>query len=285
MFSFNIGILSILGLAIGSFLNVVAMRYDPEKDVFDLKNLGGRSHCPKCMRTLAWYELIPILSFIFLRARCRTCHQKISWQYPIVELLSALAFIAPFYWFNFFHQNYIVSSIWVLAFLAFLLLSLIDLKFYIIPDSLNIFLAILGIAKILILYLTHKTQYFHTSFLGGYALLFSATENFWLNYILAVLTGLVFFGIIIYISKGRGMGMGDLKLIVALGILLGWPDIIFTILFSFLIGGAVGLVLMLRRKKTMKDALPFGPLIVLGVLTTIFFGEAVLKIYFSVFSL
>ncbi len=281
--------LFIFGLVIGSFLNVVALRYDSEKDVFDLKNLGGRSHCPKCGRTLAWHELIPIFSFLFLRGQCRTCHQKISPQYPIVEFLCGLILISPVYFSafggDFYHQNYIVASIWVLALLAFILLSLIDLKFYIIPDSINIFLAILGLAKMVTLYLADKTEYLYTSFLGGYALLFSLQENFWINYILAALVGLVFFGTIIYISKGRGMGMGDLKLITALGLLLGWPDILFVILFSFVIGGGVGVVLMLCKQKGMKDALPFGPFIVLGVLTTIFFGESLLKIYFSIFNL
>ncbi len=289
--------LFIFGLVIGSFLNVVALRYDPEKDIFDLKNLGGRSHCPKCGRTLLWYELIPVFSFIFLWGKCRTCLQKISWQYPIVEILSGLIFILPIYFLNYYNINYLlasganifwfyaVSAIWVLAFLSFLLLSLIDFKFFIIPDSLNIFLAILGVVKISIFYLADRTEYFYTSFLGGYSMLFGLQENIWLNHFTALAFGSIFFGMIIYITRGRGMGMGDLKLIAALGFLLGWPDIAFTTLASFIIGGIVGVVLMLRNQKTMKDALPFGPFIVLGVLTTIFFGESLLKLYFSVFNI
>ncbi len=277
--------LFIFGLAIGSFLNVVALRYDPEKDIFDLKNLGGRSHCTQCRRALRWYELVPILSFVFLLGKCRTCKEKISWQYPIVEFLTALVFISPAYFLDFYHPNYIVASILVLALLAFILLSLIDLKFYIIPDSINIFLAFLGIIRILTLYLVDTTSYLNTSFLGGYALLFSLSENLWLNYIMASLFGFLFFGMIIYITKGRGMGMGDLKLITVLGLLLGWPDILLIILFSFVIGGIVGGFLMFRGAKKLKDPLPFGPFIVSGALTTIFFGETLLKIYFSIFNI
>lgn len=289
--------LFIIGLAIGSFLNVVAFRYDPERSVFHLKKLGGRSMCLGCKETLKWYDLVPLLSYLFLLGRCRYCKDKISPQYPIVEFLSGLAFLSPVYFYKVFgaanflatgasiYWLYVLSAIWVLALLSFILLSVIDFRLYIIPDEINVFIGFLGIVKIIILYLFGKTEILYRSFLGGYAYIFGLENTLWLNHLAAAIFGVLFFGIIIYVTKGAGMGMGDMKLAGALGMLFGWPDIILLIVLSFITGSIFGLIFMAVKKEGLKAAIPFGPFIVLGGLITMFFGESLLKIYFNFFNL
>jgi leader peptidase (prepilin peptidase)/N-methyltransferase len=313
-------ILFLFGLCIGSFINVVSLRYKPEESpeteglyrhgakVFDLKVLGGRSYCPHCKRQLNWYELIPVLSFVFLRGRCRTCHQKISWQYPIVEILSGLIFVfVPWRFSNsqFFNPNFSIFQsfnlsmiiLWLLIFELFLLLSIIDFRHYLIPDSINFLLLIFGI--FLTILQSFSFSIFQSSFLSHYALLFVPfsgssgifkflgllSTNIWLNHFIGLLFAAVFFGLIIFLSKGKGMGWGDFKLASALGLIFGWPDILVILVLSFLLGGISGIILMLSRKKHFKEAVPFGPFLVLGATLIFFFGFQIINGYFRLFSL
>ena len=287
-------ILFLLGLGFGSFLNVVSFRYKPEQKLFDLKIIGGRSRCPHCKKQLRWYELIPILSFLFQKGECRHCEHKLSWQYPIVEILSALIFVAvPLQIFNFqfsiFNEfsNYsitqlLITVIWIFIFLLFLLLAAIDFRHYIIPDEINILLAVLGI---ILIQLTTNNLQFTTFFIGHYSLLFGSLGNIWVNHISAAVLAMAFFGLIIGISRGRGMGVGDLKLGGALGLIFGWPNILFVLALSFIVGAAIGIILMLNKTKTMKDIVPFGPFLVIGSALVFFFGFQIVNLYFKFFGL
>ncbi len=290
-------ILFIFGLIVGSFLNVVALRYDPEKSVFNLKNLSGRSCCPQCRHTLYWYDTVPLFSFIFLLGKCRYCGARISWRYPLVEIISGFVALFPLYLFNLWHIGgllalgetitwfYFIATFWTLALWSFLLLALIDLRHFIIPDGTNLFIAAIGISKIFVLYLYEKFDLIHSTFLDGFASIAGLRSNIFINYSAAALFGALFFGIIIYVTRGRGMGIGDLKLAIALGLILGWPDVVLAILLSFIIGSVVGLIFIIKTKKSIKKPLPFGPFMVLGVLVTIFFGFEILRAYFSFFNL
>jgi len=246
-------ILFIFGLAIGSFLNVVALRYDGDHFVFDSKMIGGRSHCPHCKKTLEWFELFPLFSFIFLRGRCRHCHAKIGFQYPLVELLSALLFVfVPLY------AGGIGQSIfWVVAFEILLLVAYIDIRLGIIPDELNVALGIVGI--------------FFVIFFGG--------AGAWVSHILGALFGGAFFGALVLLTRGKGMGMGDVKLAFPLGFLFGWPGMALLTGASFIVGAAAGLVAIARGTKTIKASLPFGPFLAIGALIIFFFGAAILRFY------
>src|SRR3989338_3192403 len=145
--------LFIFGLAIGSFLNVVSLRSQPGQRLLDLRIINGRSHCPHCQKTLRWYELIPLLSFIVQFGKCRHCKKKLSLQYPLVEFLSGLIFVSvpllltnfqfspPAGGFNLSILQLIIIAVWLLIFILFLLLSVIDFRHYIIPDSINLSLA------------------------------------------------------------------------------------------------------------------------------------------------
>lgn len=281
--SFNL-LLFVFGLAIGSFLNVVALRYNGRGRLFYWKKISGRSHCPHCRRVLRWWELIPLLSFLWLGGRCRSCRRRLSWQYPAVELAGGFALLLPYYFYNYFDvahrllagesvgRFYAVAAIWTLAALAMILLAAIDWRLRIIPDQINIFLAGLGIA----LGLSGAD-----SFLKNYGDWLALTNSPFLDRFLAALIAMLFFGFIIAASRGRAMGAGDLKLAGALGLLLGWPDIVLSLSLAFVLGAIVSLMLLAARRKTFKSAIPFGPFMVAGVFVHIFFGYQLINWYFT----
>ena len=284
----------IFGLAVGSFLNVVALRYDPDKNLFALKPISGRSFCPGCRRTLRWFELVPLVSYVFLRAKCRSCRAPISLRYPLVELISGAIALLPIY----LYDRYAIaalsawpfwyiaaSALFTLAFYILLLMTLIDLRHTIIPDELNVALAALGIIKIIVLYAYSQFNLIVWTFLEGYGMLFGLRSNIWTNHLFAVVFGALFFGIIIYVTRGRGMGMGDLKLATALGLLLGFPDIVLAIVLSFILGSLWSIPLLASGALRLKAAIPFGPFLALGAVVTMFFGADILRYYFIVFSL
>ena len=280
--------LFVFGTAFGSFIKVIADRYDLDKFILKKSTLGGRSGCPACGHKLDWFELVPLLSFIFLRGRCRICQNKIGLSYPLVELISGLIFVfVPLgisYSFPFINSSifyFLFSIFYVIVFLSLLLLSLIDIRLKIIPDETNIFLIVLGIA--IVFFTPSGVATANHSFTGAYALLFGFQNNLLLNRLIGLLFGIGFYGILILITRGRGMGLGDLKFSAALGVVFGWPDIIFITFFSFLIGSIFSLPSLIFRKRGLKSFLPFGPFIALSALAVFFFGEKLLKLYFDLF--
>jgi len=251
-------ILFIFGLAIGSFLNVVALRYDGEHFVFDSKMIGGRSHCPHCKKTLEWFELFPLFSFLFLRGKCRTCNARIGFQYPLVEFLSGLIFAFVPLVFGVSNTAAIsASALWILIFETLLLISYIDIRLGIIPDELNVFLGIVGI--------------FFLIFFGG--------PLSWEGHIVGALFGAGFFLALVLATRGRGMGMGDVKLAAPIGFLFGWPEILLLTAASFVLGAVFGIALIAFDKKTMKASVPFGPFLAIAAVIIFFFGPAILRLY------
>lgn len=290
-------LLFILGLAIGSFLNVVALRYDPYRSVFNFHSIRGRSMCPACHATLRSYDLIPVLSFLLLRAKCRYCRHPISFRYPTVELVTGLIFLLPLYFNNHFGLAHLVAQggtlvwyyalivIWTAALLVFLLIALIDLQLYIIPNGLNWTLAALGLARAGFLYWFDKFDLTHGTFLGNYALLSGVREHVFLNVGMGALFGAGMFAVIVAATRGRGMGLGDVKLMAALGLLFGWPDIVLVAIFAFILGALYSIRLLLIGGKSLKDAVPFGPFIVAGATLVIFFGHDLAEWYFNFFQI
>lgn len=279
-------VLFVFGLIIGSFLNVVIFRYKPEGSVFSFVPLLGRSHCRSCGKTLSWYELVPLFSFLIQLGRCRSCKKKLSIQYPLIEFLTGLIFLTPVYFYNPLAINYSVSIgiLWVVAFIAFLVLAAIDYYWMIIPDELNLLIIALGLMRAGIEKSNSVFGSFSGSFIGSFSDLFGIRSDVWLNHLAGGVIGLVFIGAIILLTRGRGMGLGDLKLAGALGILFGWPDIAFLMAFGFILGSVYGVYVLSAGKKAMKDSVPFGPFLILGAVTLIFFGERILAVYFSFLS-
>lgn len=290
----------VFGTVIGSFLNVLIFRYDPNRSLVNIKTISGRSHCPKCRKVLSVFELIPVVSFLFLRGKCRACRERISFQYPLIEALSGAVFVfvplflnafyaqsnSLFFSFNLAPWYYFLVFFWVLVFLSFIVLAAIDLRFFIIPDEINVFIAILGA---FIAWLTAQNAIFlppySLSFVRHYALVFSPTQDIFLSHALGAGVATIFFLGLVLITRGKGMGMGDVKFMAAAGILFGWPDIGLGILFAFILGGIWSAGLFFRRKKGMKDKIPFGPFLVLGLSLVFFFGFSAVTNYFGLFNI
>lgn len=270
-------LLFFFGAAIGSFLNVIALRYRPERFLLSAKSIGGRSRCPKCRRTLRWFELVPLASFTLQGGRCRRCRARLSSRYPIVEILSGLIFVfVPVRLANFQFPIFnfpTLSILWILFFLTLLLVFLVDMRLSIIPDEANIFLMALAILLL--------SAHGGLPFSGSYGGLFGLQGNVWLNHIFAAIAGGAFFGLLILVTKGRGMGLGDLKLIIPLGFLFGWPAIIFLAAAAFILGAAYGVYAIWIRGKNMKSAVPFGPFIVAAAALVFFFGSPAIDAYFG----
>lgn len=279
--------LFVFGLIIGSFLNVLAVRYDPDHFLFAHGVIGGRSHCPHCKKQLRWFELIPLFSYLVQGGRCRSCRTSLSLQYPVVEIACGLvlAFV-PAHFANPLLPSAIghwLSVLWVLVFFALFLMSLIDIRHYIIPDELNIGLAVLGVAIAFITPADLATG--GGSFMGPYSMLFGTLQSQLANRAVAVGAACLLFGGLIIVTRGRGMGMGDWKLAMGLAIIFGWPDCILVFALAFIIGALSSVVFVLDRKKTLKSFLPFGPFLASAAVIVFFFGKDIVHWYFSLFTL
>jgi len=239
-------ILFILGTAIGSFLNVLIDRIPAGLPLFI-----DRSHCEHCKHTLVWYDLIPILSWVFLRAKCRYCKAPISLQYPVIEIVTGFIFI-------FGYQFPIYSVPFTLILFSLLLaLFMTDLKYYLLPDKLMY--PLLGVSTI--------------------ALLIYEPSQLIIHIISAVLAAL-FFAMLILISRGKGMGWGDVMYGLFLGILLGHPGTVVALYIAFLTGALVSVVLLVARKKKFGQIIPFGPFLILGTVISLYYSDYIWDIFF-----
>ena len=252
------------GLIIGSFLNVVILRLNTQK------SFGGRSGCMVCQHKLAWYELIPVFSFLGLQGRCKNCKTKISIQYPLVELATGFVFCFLFFRFaDIFFSNTLTFSFtyayYALIFSLLIVIATYDLKHKIIPDSLSFVfgaLAFLGL--------------FFFSAGGGSA--FGGNNMFFLHLpsIFQLFSGpliaLPFF-LFWWISSGRWMGLGDAKLALGIGWLLSFSVALSALFVAFWLGAIVGIMLVVFGKKYgMKSEIPFAPYLVFGTLLVFLFG-------------
>jgi len=246
----------LLGLIVGSFLNCVIYRLEENKSF-----LKGRSYCPHCKHILNWQDLIPLLSFLFLKGRCRYCQKPISLQYPLVELVTGLLFVS-FFIFHFSFFIFLIACFMIIIFVY-------DLRHYIIPDKI-IYPAILVSG---IWYLVSSI------FLGLY------TKYEILNTIYSAFGAATFFLLIVLISRGKWMGVGDIKLAFLMGLVLSPPKILVALFLAFFIGAIIGMGLIISGKKTLKSEVPFGPFLVTGTFIALFFGEKIIQWYLNLFKI
>ena len=251
----------ILGLVVGSFLNVVILRLKNGEKI-----INSRSHCPHCDQILAAKDLIPLVSFLITRGRCRYCRHKISWQYPLVEFFTGWLFLLATY--NLFGvlgpamAMYSSELFWRwirdLFFVAVLVIIFVyDLRWYLILDKVT-----------------------------WPAIIVALAFNWWLgfnlkNLLLAAAVGLVFFGLQLVVSRGQWIGGGDLRLGVLMGAMLGWPAIIVALFFAYILGAGVAIILVALKKKQFRSAVPFGTFLSLGTLITILWGNQIISWYLS----
>lgn len=234
----------LFGALFGSFGNVLVLRL-PEG-----KGIGGRSQCPHCKKTLAAEELIPIVSFLMLRGRCSGCGKPISWQYPFVEALAGLLFV-----YALLHEQYFFLQAVVLAFSLWLLLLLavMDARTGRIADALTVPLLVLSLV---------------------YAFLSPPFPIF------APLIGAGFFAVQWAASRGKWIGSGDVLIGAAMGfLLLDWRLLLVALFFSYVIGACAAVGLIVTKRKTRKDHLPFVPFLAAGTVLALLIGYKILMLY------
>jgi len=250
----------VFGLVIGSFLNVVILRMNTGRSV-----AKGRSKCSRCSTTLAWYELVPVFSFLGLRGKCKTCNNHISFQYPLVELLTAIIFTLVYVSAI---TTYSISGIAAIVFffsaaIASLLMVIFvyDIRHTIIPDTIVYLFIILSLISIVWRMMTMPGFSPISAVIGG------------------VFVALPFF-LLWAFSKGRLMGFGDVKLTLGIGWLLGLTGGFSALLFAFWIGGLFGLFLLgLSRKYSMRSQIPFAPFLILGTFIVGVYGVTIFSLF------
>ncbi|OGY84438.1 MAG: hypothetical protein A3F54_00675 [Candidatus Kerfeldbacteria bacterium RIFCSPHIGHO2_12_FULL_48_17] len=239
---FNIAFF-VFGACVGSFLNVVALRL-PQKKSFT----SGRSHCPHCHKTLNWYELIPVLSFIIQGGKCRTCKKQFSWQYPAVEIATGIIFFLC--WRNLSDSAVVLTLSLVLAALL-IIIFLIDLRKFLILDAV-------------------------TLPAGAVALLFSiAMGRSWLEILTGGLVGAGFFLIQFVLSRGKWIGGGDIRLGAVMGLALGWQGLLIALFIAYICGSIIGIFLLATKKMTRKDQLPFGTFLSAATAVMMIYGASI----------
>lgn len=257
----------LIGLIVGSFLGAVNYRIKVAEDI-----VWKRSHCPGCKTKIRWYDNIPLLSFVVLWGECRECREKISWKYPAIELLTGLLFAAVALKFlggwGFSAERVLTAadaiemSFWLFAVCYLVLIFFHDLSFMLIPDA-----AVWPAIAITIGYQFWK-------YLEG-PLGIADFRNPFLSALLAAFAAALFFFGLIWISHGKWIGGGDVKLGFLAGTIVGWPKILFVLFFAYMIGAVASLILIGLGKKTWKSQIPFGPFIVSGILIVMFFSEQI----------
>lgn len=242
--------ITIIGLILGSFYNVVGLRVPLKESV-----VAPRSSCPKCKKVLTYIELIPVLSYIVQKGKCRSCQAPISPIYPFMEFMTGLLFsISPFI------IGWRVELIFCYALISLLIIITVsDLAYMIIPDKILIFFT----AVFLFLHLTLR-------------------DADWLNLLLGAMIGFGLLLLIAVVSKG-GMGGGDIKLFALLGFILGVKNVLLSFFFAVFLGAVIGLLLMALGIVEKKKPIPFGPFIAIGALLSYYFGESFLNWYFQIF--
>lgn len=235
----------VLGLIGGSYINALVWRIYRGK-----KTIWARSECVRCGHKLGFWDLVPVFSFLVLGAKCRYCHQKISWQYPTVELASGLGLY--YLALNFKLDLFIWLAV---IFLITVFIFVYDIKYLLIPNG-AVFLGIVWVSSGL--------WYF------GYDFLTSA---------LAAALAFSFFFLPYYLSKGKWMGGGDAKLGLFLGLWLGWPAVLEALLLASVLGTVIGLALVAAGIVTFKSKVPFGPFLIAAAWAAYMWGDAILQWY------
>jgi len=244
----------LIGLVIGSFLNCLIWRLHKDE------TMGGRSYCPNCRHQIAWYDNIPVLSFLFLKAKCRHCHKSISWQYPIVEIVTAILFLLAFLKdipspdFSF-----LLIRDWLLI-VTLIIIFVYDLRWQLVPMNI-----IWPMCVVIFIF----------NLLLGFS---------WITIIISALIAAAFFLAQYVLTKKKGLGEGDIWLGLLLG--LAFPDLsqlLAIMVLSYGIGALVSGALLLTKKKQGKSKIALGPFLASGAIITLIWGEPIINWYMSLF--
>lgn len=257
--------LFVIGTAIGSFLSVVILR-SMRGDSW----VSGRSECDECGRQIRWYDNIPLLSFILLRGRCRDCSASIHPLHFLVELLTGILLVwwywGGFIFFQLTQQPFVVLQplFWLIVGLLLVVIFFTDVLYMIIPDE-----AVVLLTGVTLLY---------RLMLVAFGIMQPADIVITL---LSTFGAFLFMISLWFVTGGMGMGLGDVKLIIPLSLLLGWPGIAVGIFGSFIIGAVVGLGMVAMQKAKIKQPIPFGPFLIIGTVLSLIWGNEIFAWYLS----
>lgn len=250
-------IVLILGLMIGSFLNVCIYRLPIKRSI-----ISPSSFCPKCEVKIKPWDNIPILSYLLLKGRCRNCGERISLRYPFVELLNGLLYL-----FAYMHYGLNYHLFFIFIFLSVMIvITFIDIDYQIIPDSITLPGILIGI---------FTGTFFMPDPFASNSSIIGFRDSF-----LGFLIGGILFYLIAIISRG-GMGGGDIKMMAMIGAFLGWKSVFLTTFIGSLFGSILGIFLMIMKGKGRKTKIPFGPFLAFGSIVTLFFGRTILDWYLN----
>ncbi len=258
----------VVGCMVGSFLNVCIYRLPRNESV-----VRPRSKCPKCGNGIAWYDNVPIVSWLALGAKCRYCGETISWQYPLVEAITGALFVCVYWRFG----MVAATPVYMALVAGLILVTFVDLADWTIPNEVTLPGIPIGVAC-------------------GLVGMFVPATGFIVHDVFDAMIGVVLGGGILYgldkltvlVAKKRGMGFGDVKLLAMLGAFLGWKSIFIIIMIASLIGSVIGVTLLVIQKRTGPQTegapqgghyLPFGPYLALAGLLYLFFGEWMIAAY------
>lgn len=257
----------IFGMMIGSFLNCLIWRLHEKETIM------GRSYCPKCKKQIVWYDNLPVLSFLILKGKCRQCGKAISWQYPLVELITGALFVVAFFGIQGqefmiydlgFRNNSLISGSIINLFRDWYIIAIMtivfiyDLRWYLILDIVTLPACVIVFLLNLALGIT------------------------WQNMLISGIIGGSFFLFQFLVSKGKWIGGGDVRLGLLMGIALGWPLILVAIFIAYIIGSIIGVGLIALKKKAWGSQIPLGVFLSIATIITLFWGRAILNWYLSI---
>lgn len=260
--------LFIFGSAIGSFLNVVIDRLVNEESVM------GRSHCDYCKHKLGSFDLIPILSFFLIGRECRYCRKKISWYYPIVEFITGVMFVIIWIYLpqsflgqglaRFPSTEFLIKFVYLGIISTLIVIFFSDLKYHIIPDQAQIVL-----------------------FLGSLFLipLYGPIQNVFVERVIAAILVMAPIYLLHWLTKGKGMGFGDVKLAFIIGFMFGVKAGLLVLYFAFITGAIIGIILMLLQKRGLKSKIAFGPFMVIGILVLLFWRDQIFEVVKKIYGI
>ena len=272
-------IIFIVGLCVGSFLNCLIYRLRRQKTIL------GRSYCPHCKQPIAWYDNIPLISFILLKGECRHCKRPIAWQYPAVELATGILFVLAYINFQFFPpQRDPAMAVTIFNFQTISDVQILKFQFIIHNSKLLIQLLRdwLFVCILIVVFIYDLRWQLILDKVTVPAIIVAFGLNLWLgmnwlNLLAAAGIGGGFFLAQYLISRGRWIGGGDIRLGVLMGLMLGWPQILTALILAYVSGAVVGVGLLLERKKQLSSRLPFGTFLSAATIVAMLWGEEIMS--------
>lgn len=243
----------VAGLCIGSFLNVCIYRMPLEKSI-----VRPRSSCPGCGHMIAWYDNVPVLSYLVLGAKCRGCHARISLRYPLVELLTGILFVAVW---SRFGLSWMTLVFWIMVG-GLVLATFVDFDHMIIPDTVSLGGMVFGLVASALVPELHGVTDIGDALIKSFIGLVAGFGSLWL---VSVVGKMIF--------KKDAMGFGDVKLLGAMGALLGVPGVVYTVLVSSLLGTIVGITLIVAGGRAWQSRIPYGPYLAAGAVSWVLGGD------------